>query len=290
MSIRIDVMGGLGNQLFQIFAAIHVALQHDYTFAFLKDKQHEEHPPRPTYWDTILIDLQPYLVSDFGDNSETVVYRQNDRAGYTPISIDAPDVHLKGYFQNYRYFSANYLRILSITGLLTRRQEVARKVHFSQTPTISMHFRRGDYCHLRCYHTLLSKYYYRYAVNRMREILGVPFEVVCFYEEGDREAVLGMVEYLRQEDVTFIMDHEVNRLSDWEQMLAMSLCDHHIIANSTFSWWGAYLNPRKEKVVCYPDAWFGHQLWYLDVDGYRLPEWHKINARNPEEKMCDCIL
>ena len=47
-------------------------------------------------------------------------------------------------------------------------------------------------------------------------------------------------------------------LSDWEEMLLMSCCDHHVIANSSFSWWGAYLNPSPEKLVYYPIEWFGH--------------------------------
>ena len=46
-------------------------------------------------------------------------------------------------------------------------------------------------------------------------------------------------------------------LSDWEEMLLMSCCDHHVIANSSFSWWGAYLNPSLEKMVYYPMEWFG---------------------------------
>jgi hypothetical protein len=46
-------------------------------------------------------------------------------------------------------------------------------------------------------------------------------------------------------------------LEDWEELLCMSCCDHHIISNSTFSWWGAYVNPSIEKMVCYPLSWFG---------------------------------
>ena len=64
--------------------------------------------------------------------------------------------------------------------------------------------------------------------------------------------------------------------TDWEQLLYMSLCNHNIIANSSFSWWAAYLNENPDKVVCYPTLWFGDALSSYDVSDLLPTEWIKI--------------
>jgi hypothetical protein len=64
-------------------------------------------------------------------------------------------------------------------------------------------------------------------------------------------------------------------LEDWEQMLLMSLCNHNIIANSTFSWWGAYLNDNPGKIVCYPEHWFMPEV-KKDVTDLFEEDWIKI--------------
>jgi len=61
-------------------------------------------------------------------------------------------------------------------------------------------------------------------------------------------------------------------------MLMMSLCQHNIIPNSTFSWWGAYFNSNTEKIVCYPDVWFGPAVSKRIVDDLFPESWTKISC------------
>ena len=64
---------------------------------------------------------------------------------------------------------------------------------------------------------------------------------------------------------------------DWQQMLVMSCCHHNIIANSSFSWWGAYLNKNIRKIVCYPSKWFGPKTQHHDTSDLCPEEWTKID-------------
>ena len=65
-------------------------------------------------------------------------------------------------------------------------------------------------------------------------------------------------------------------LEDWEQLLLMSLCQYNIIANSTFSWWAAYLNDNPDKIVCYPEEWFKTTTGH-DTSDLFPEDWAKVS-------------
>jgi hypothetical protein len=85
-------------------------------------------------------------------------------------------------------------------------------------------------------------------------------KVLCFYQEGDSVEVSQTINRLSSEFDFIVFQHIDHSIEDWKQLLLMSCCRHNIIANSTFSWWGAYFNERNDKIVCYPSTWFGPKL------------------------------
>lgn len=151
-----------------------------------------------------------------------------------------------------------------------------------KTPKISVHFRLGDYKHKQQYHPILPYEYYRQAFLTIQkkgyESLNEAY-IYVFYE---------------QEDKTFVEEERIKRLAkefhipetniirtpddypDWKQMLMMSNCDANIIANSSFSWWAAYLNNEPNRCVVYPSVWFGPALKdECDTKDLFPEEWHK---------------
>lgn len=304
--ISIELKGGLGNQLFQIMATIAHSIRTNIPFVFSRDKFRDEGPNRPTYWTTLFRHLEPHLnthrqIVTKDIEAYTPIY-QDDRK-YTPIPPPTSEnTLLKGYYQDYRYFDDVYDQILEITGLPEIRQEILSKYLAKEdqenTIRISMHFRRGDYCRVRCYHPVLTETYYTNALISIMKYLkyntDTHIQIVCFYETADKEEVLRIIDHVREltdagsyTNIEYITD-KYRDLADWEQLLVMSGHDHHIIANSTFSWWSAYLNPSQKKMVFYPDTWTGHQLYYIDTNGLRVAGWHRITTFGPFEKICDC--
>jgi hypothetical protein len=143
---------------------------------------------------------------------------------------------------------------------------------------VSMHFRVGDYAKLPSHHPLMTRAYYENALNHMESQLGSKFRVTYFCEQDDKIHVLDIVNYLRTKFPEVEFDSILLNLEDYEEMLIMSLHKHHIIANSSFSWWGAYLNTNTDKVVCYPKVWFGPKLSDHDTSQMCPLEWTEIDT------------
>ena len=143
--------------------------------------------------------------------------------------------------------------------------------------TISVHFRLGDYKLFSHVYPILELSYYEKAMNEIIQKIGTntKFNVIYFCEDHDLIDVLKIVNSLKQRFLKCNFMRCPQHLKDWEQLLLMSSCKHNIIANSTFSWWGAYLNTHEDKIVCYPNTWFkesiGHNTQNLCPD-----EWLRI--------------
>lgn len=301
--ITTTIMGGLGNQLFQVFNTIAAALRNNDTFFFMKYDDIPGHPghPRHTHWSTLLRGLRQYLTPS---NALTDKMFQSllrwDEFGfkYTPVPTDTvkypKPLRLHGYFQSEKYFKDKYYDICKLIQL-SEQQTWIKQIYGSEewsedyqgSPNkkrelVSMHFRLGDNIqnlHMKIHPIMSVEYYYRaisHIIVSTKELNTTSFTFLIFYEPCDKEIVMKQVSELKNRCATDVDGPAYGRdidfhfvcdtIADWQQLLLMSVCDHNIIANSTFSWWGAYFNANSEKVVCYPSVWFGPGVTHDTLD------------------------
>jgi hypothetical protein len=273
-------MGGLGNQLFQIFATISYAIKSKNQFKFLNISTLERGKTiRYTFWDSFLIRLKPFLIDNI---PQTVIIIREKDFDFNELPINKMlrnDVLIGGYFQSYKYFKENYEMISRIIGLETSKANLLNKIQLnneSLESTISMHFRIGDYKTIQNFHPIMPTEYYLECLQFINDKYeNKQFTVIYFCEDVDIEDVKVTINFLKTQFANYEFIRGDNKLKDWEQMLLMSCCHHNIIANSTFSWWAAYFNSWKDKTICYPSVWFGPSSTHNTKDMFP-PEWIKI--------------
>jgi len=268
-------MGGLGNQLFQIFTAIGYSYRH-YTPFYFEDKAISIGWRKVRYWDTFLSSLQPYLRS-----KEAKLGYRDGHFHFTEIPfLGKDDVKLLGYFQSYKYFDEYKNEIFELVELERRKMELRQKLEVDSENTISMHFRIGDYKKIQEHHPILPMNYYEKALNELCKHSGkFDWTVLYVCEEDDLLSVNEIINALKVLFPDLHFTKLDGNLADWEQMLAMSICRHHIIANSTFSWFGAYFNTHPEKRVYYPSVWFGPAQGPKKMKDLFPKEWLKIDIQ-----------
>lgn len=272
--ITIEIMGGLGNQLFQIFTLISTSIKVKQPFYFeLKTKSSREN--RPFYWNTFLQRLNIFITNK---NSAKIVYKEpNFHYNHIPEFPTNKTIKLVGYFQSYKYFHENKNTIFKMIDLKKHKQHVLNKFDNDIfLSSVSLHFRIGDYKHIQHCHVVMTIEYYINAIRTLiKDTQKNDWKILCFFERHDTKEVKNNIEKLQKHftNLTFI---EINHdFEDWIQMVAMSLCQHNIIANSTFSWWGAYMNDNDNRVY-YPSTWFGPALANKQTHDLFMENWIKI--------------
>jgi hypothetical protein len=280
-------MGGLGNQLFQIFTVISYAIKYKHMIKFINAEilGTGKKTKRKTYWNDFLFRLSGFLMDEYPHFD--IIYKEEKFSfeeipqGYLKETRNT-NILLHGYFQSYKYFHKNYYLIIRMLNIAEVRldvlEEVLKNYHTNEflKNCISMHFRLGDYKKLSEYHPIMSTEYYKKSLEHIIEKLDYTPNVLYFCEDQDIEDVNKTIQLLKNDFPTVEFERASNQLDDWKQMLLMSCCNHNIIANSSFSWWGAYLNENTKKIVCYPSNWFGPKMENTDTTDLFLPEWNKI--------------
>jgi hypothetical protein len=273
--------GGLGNQLFQIYTTISLSIKLGHTFSFQNKKKlgNFSETIRNTYWDSFFVSLLPSLEQLNGNR--IINYREKNHS-YEEINVGEIEYNnlivLNGYFQSYKYFEDHQEIISSFIGINDYKRHIIDNLEFvSNKNSVSLHFRIGDYKYCPNHHLILDLDYYRKSLLFVSKSLDETNLIInCFYEEEDDMQVSIMIQLLQMEFETMKFVKISTTIPDWKQLLIMSLCDHNIIANSTFSLWSGMLNTNQHKIVCYPSIWFGKNLQHNDTYDMFPNSWIKI--------------
>jgi hypothetical protein len=275
-------MGGLGNQLFQIFTTLSYAIKsgHIYNFSSAETLGGGSTTIRHTYWTSLFKELEPFTIDNFDD---AFVIREK-AFEYNDILLTDIKAHqnvmLYGYFQSFKYFQHEFTSICNLLKLKELKRHVLKKFEHEQyhtNLTISVHFRIGDYKKIQHCHPIMKYAYYEKAISYILHKTTNLKQVLYFCEDEDIDDVTDIIYELKNRFQQLVFTRCHNTLTDWEQMLVMSACGHNIIANSSFSWWAAYLNENSHKIVCYPSNWFGPSIKHNTIDLF--PDtWTKIKC------------
>lgn len=285
--ILVSLFGGLGNQMFQYAAGR--ALSDRLGLPLVLDRRHYDRAVEHGYaLDAFrLADVAPASALPPTARAEPLrhlLWRLSGRGprrfrerglGYTPgfATISGP-VWLHGYWQSERYFAAQAELIRAdFTPRLPPGPGTARCLEDIATRdcAVSLHVRRGDYVRnprFAALHGLCGPEYYARALERIAAASGAEPVVFAFSDEPD-----WVRDNLALPFETRVVSHNDASRSH-EDMFLMAACRHHVIANSSFSWWGAWLNPRPDKIVIAPARWFADpRISNPDI----LPQgWHAL--------------
>jgi hypothetical protein len=258
----IGYMGRLGNQMFQFSSAIGIAKERGFGIGIPIENCTREIGNGPIDLETgfpmnVKCDLldcfnipSKYLIP-FSEIKPRYIYYENDFKFNPQVLTLNPNTDLSGYFQSEKYFKKYREEILNIFTFKERYEEESRnfileKIHpvSSGRNIVSLHVRRGDYTLYPNHHPVCSDEYYQSAIRRF----DLRNSIFLVFSDD--------IEWCKKkfEGDNFIFSDTNNPYVD---LAIMSMCDHHIIANSSFSWWGAWLNKSEDKRVIAPSRWLG---------------------------------
>jgi hypothetical protein len=174
---------------------------------------------------------------------------------FDPSILDLPDdTYLEGYWQSYKYFSdiADTIRKEFSLSASPDKQNIALVESIASDNAVSIHIRRGDYVNdswARDTLGVTEPSYYRTAIDYIRQKVQNP----VFYIFSDDPAWASS--HIKWEAPFHVVSQNPSDRG-WLDLNLMRRCRYHIIANSTFSWWGAWLSLNPEKIVVAPKQWF----------------------------------
>ncbi len=252
----VNILGGLGNQMFQYAFYRALESKNAATRGFVGGFKGYKRP-------FVLTDIFPNLKLniDLNDDYHSYAYANTCHTLYVekgPAEYDSSvfgmrDVSFTGYWQTEKYFKdieetirEDFEFSVQDKELSDYSSKVKKNAH-----SVSVHIRRGDYLESPdIYCGICSIDYYKRAIKYINNRIDNP---TYYFFSDDMKWVENNFSDVQK--AVFVSKQSFSNYHDWYDMYLMSCCDHNIIANSSFSWWGAWLNSNPNKIVIAPQNW-----------------------------------
>lgn len=279
-----NIIGGLGNQMFQYAVGRALSLQHGQPLR-LNVSDFTGYGLHQGFELKRVFDCPTEIATDndirriLGWQFSPLIRRFVMRPGFSKIRYAAfvaephfhywhginnipSDSYLSGYWQSERYFNSVAAQIrndfLFKKPLENKNLELQEKI--KSVNSVSLHVRRGDYVKnikTSAEHGICSIDYYNNSINRISQRVSNPH----FFIFSDD---INWVKYNLTINYPFTYVSHNSGVESFNDMHLMSLCNNNIIANSSFSWWGAWLNSNPEKIIISPMKWFQSKKYNTD--------------------------
>lgn len=254
------LQGGLGNYLFQIACGYSLSLRDNKDFVCFLDLVHQVHSDIDLYFNNILRKIN-FIKNEIPFPKYTEPYFH-----YKEIPCYEDSIKLEGYFQSEKYFLQHKNEIKDLFSIDENTEiylNVKYKDILQDKKTCSIHVRRGDYLNFKNHHPTQTSEYYMQAVNMFDK------DTLFLIFSDDINWCKNIFRSLPNK--LFI---EGNK--DYQDLYLMSKCSDNIMANSSFSWWGTWLNNNQDKKVIAPKTWFGPALKNHIIKDIYLKDWITI--------------
>ena len=257
--ISCNLMGGLGNQLFQASHAIAKGLTHNREVVFVpKSWTPMQGRQTKNYVNNIFRNLK------FVDSINGFEKVSEGSWEFNEVPVKDGNIVFDGYFQSSKNFDSHFDEIRNLFSPTQEFIEEMYQTHpeLKKDKTLSLHVRKGDFLMNPDIHPTIGISYIEKCIKEFGEWSHL------FIFSDDKN---WLKENLKLENATFIDDE------DYKELWLMSLCKNNIISNSSFSWWGSFLNKNINKKVFAPSMWFGPRGPRNFNDIFQ-PEWTIINV------------
>lgn len=278
----VNIMGGLGNQMFQYALALALKSRFPDEEVLIDTSGFNGYPLHNGYELDRIFEVQIpkadirnqmrlfyplrnyrmwQIANRLLPRRKTVVYESKDMRFEPEVISRTSSSYYLGYWQTEKYFKDVRKEILEAFRFPdfqsdSQNATLAAKIVGSSC-AVSVHVRRGDYTKIANTQGICTLEYYRKALKELRQRV-VPEMFIVFSDDIEWTRT-NLKDYLGNTPVTYV---DWNKGKDsFRDMQLMSLCHHNIIANSSFSWWGAWLNQNPDRIVITPSRWMNDGGW-----------------------------